>query len=246
MDLKKYMDMPNAKVSVEMQKKLEKPGGITKVEFVDKNKILSDHKLWYECGYVKLTDGSYLVSMVTAMPKVTKEMVSWWFWWHVQDSKRYKAWYPNEHYKISYSKKNKQYFNSKTQPPFQTNIQYPIERVGKLLAPLSIEFVSPTDFGFTEELMEQNNVEIIICGHVGVFKGLIPNTEMAHIFVQAEEGPLLVSRFWLGKNVKSNMLKKLLVTEKQAKCMAIHCSVEYNNFAKKIPMMYNEWNESIK
>lgn len=241
MDLNKYINMSNVKLSEEMELTLSKSGDITKVEFEDKNIILKDHKQWSECGYDKLSDDSYLVSMVTPMPNVTKDMVSWWFWWHAQDSKRYKAWYPSEHYGIGYHKKDKEYFTSRLQPEFKTNIQYPVERVGKLVAPLSIEFVTPSDFGFSEELMEMNKVEWIVCGHVGAFKGMIPNTEMAHIFIQTEEYPIWVSRFWIGKNLKNSVLKKLLVTEKQAKGMAIHCSIEYNNFATKIPMMYEEW-----
>lgn len=208
MDLSKYMNAPNAELSAEMKKKLEKVGGISKVEFHDKNVILTDHQQWNECGYDKLADDSYLVSMVTPMPNVTKEMVSWWFWWHAQDSRRYKAWYPSEHYRISYHKKDTDYFTSKTLPPFEPNIQYPVERVGKLVAPLSIEFVHPSDFGFSEKLMDENNVEVIVCGHVAAFKGLIPNTEMAHIFIQGADCPLWVSRFWIGKNLKSPLLKK--------------------------------------
>lgn len=245
MDLNKYINMPNVIVPTEIKLALEQVGGITKVEYSNKNIILTDHQQWTECGYDKLEDNSYLVSVAIEMPNVTKEMVSWWFWWHAQDSERYKAWFPKEHYKISYHKKDKEYFANKLQPPFQSNIQYPIERIGKLVAPLSIEFVHPSDFGFDEELMNTNNVEIITCGHVGAFNGLIPNTEMAHVFIQTKDGPLWVSRFWLGKNVKSSFLKKLLVTPKQAKGMALHCYVEYHNFAHKIPLMYEEWLQEV-
>lgn len=241
MDLERYQSMPNAELSSEMETALEKVGGIAKVEFHDKNVILTDHSHWSDCGYDKLADGSYLVSVVTPMPNVTKEMVSWWFWWHAKDSKRYQAWYPSEHYKIGYHKKDKAYFASETQPPFQANVQYPVERVGQLVAPLSIAFVHPRDFGFSEKLMEENDVETIVCGHVGAFYGLIPNTEMAHILIRTEHGPIWVSRFWIGKNLKNQLLKKLLVTEKQAKGMAVHCAIEYQNFAKKIPEMYHEW-----
>lgn len=245
MNLQKYIDMENAVLTDEMEKILSKEGKITKLDFSDKNKVLTDHELWNECGYTKLTDGSYLVAMTTPMPLVTKEMVNWWFWWHPQSSKRYQAWYPKEHYKISYHKKDKEYFSSKTVPEFKTNTQYPLEKIGKLIAPLSIEFVSPTDFGFLESFMKANNVKTAICGHVGAFKGLIQNTEMAHIFIQSPNGPILVSRFWLGKNLKSKTLKKLLITKKSAKDMAIHCYIEYQNFAKKIPLMHEEWQKTL-
>lgn len=245
MDLDKYIKMENEKIPSQMKEILSKKGGITKTEFADKNHIITNQSLHTEAGYDLMEDGSYLVSMYIPMPNVTKEMVEWWFWWHASDSKRYKAWYPKEHIAISYHPKNKEYFKSKTVPEFQQNTQYPVERVGKLIAPLSIDFVSPESFGFDKDLMMKHGVDTIVCGHVGAFKSLIDNTEMAHIFVKSKEGLLLVSRFWLGKNVKSKFLKKLLLTEEQAKGMAEHCFIEYHNFASKIPLMYAEWINSL-
>lgn len=244
-NIQKYIDEPNCTVPRDIEAKLEKSGGITKTLFQDKNSVLTEKKLHLECGYTLIKDDYYLVSMYTPMPNVTKEMVEWWFWWHTQSSERYRAWYPKEHVSTSFAKKDKEYFAHKTTPPFQSNTQYPVEKIGKLFAPLSINFVSPEDFGFDKKIMEQNNVETIVCGHVGAFKGLIPNTEMSHIFFKDEDGLLLVSRFWLGKCVKNKVVKKIFVTEQQAKDMAYHCCVEYRNFANKIPKMYAEWLEEL-
>ncbi|MFI3116182.1 MAG: hypothetical protein R3Y12_08605 [Clostridia bacterium] len=247
MNLDKYIQMENTQIPETVRKILSKKGGITKTEFSDKNNVLKYVNLQNKCGYDKMADGSYLVSMNVPMPNVTKEMVKWWFWWHTSDSERYKAWYPKEHIANSYAKKDKEYFQSTTVPKFQPNTQYPVERVGSLIAPLSIDFVSPTDFGFLEDTIKKSNVECIVCGHVGAFKGLIPNTEMAHILVTTDDGPVSVSRFWLGKSVKNKFIRKMFLTEKQARGMAEHCYVEYNNFAIKIPQMYNEWlNEQYK
>lgn len=243
MDLEKYIRMENVKIPQTMKDLLSKKGGITKIEFDDKNDILKDKNMQKECGYEIMSDGHYLVSMCVPMPNVTKEMVEWWFWWHAQEHDRYKAWYPGEHIATGFDKKDKEYFNSKTVPPFKTVTHYPVERIGKLCAPLSIEFVTPTEFGFSQDIMLENDVEHIVCGHVGAFKGLVPNTEMAHILVNTENGAMWVSRFWLGKRVKSKILRKLFVTEKQAKGMAEHCYVEYHNFAIRIPQMYHEWLE---
>lgn len=241
MNLEKYIRMPNAEIPLEMQQILSQKGGITKTEFTDKNDILKNTSLQKECGYELMDDGSYLVSMNIPMPNVTKEMIEWWFWWHASDSKRYQAWYPSQHISISYDKKDRDYFQSKTVPPFKSVTHYPVEKVGKLFAPLSIKFVSPSDFGFSEEIMNENNIEHIVCGHVGAFKDLVPNTEMAHIYVKTDDGLMSVSRFWLGKRVESKFLRKMFVTQKQAKDMAEHCFVEYQNFVQKIPSMYNEW-----
>lgn len=237
--------MPNCIVPSDIELKLKKTGGITKTLFQNKNSILTEKELQLECGYTLIEDDHYLVSMYTPMPNVTKEMVEWWFWWHPQASERYRAWYPKEHKSISFEKKDKEYFSHKVTPAFKTNTQYPIERIGNLFAPLSINFVSPEDFGFDKQSMEQNNIETIVCGHVGAMKGLIPNTEMAHIFFKAEQGLLLVSRFWLGKCLKSKIVKNFFITEQQAKGMAYHCCVEYRNFANKIPAMYTEWLDTL-
>lgn len=237
--MKKYINMPNESIPQDIQSQISTIGGITSTSFEDKNSILTDNTLWYECGYSKIED-YFLVSMYTPMPDVTKEMIAWWFWWHPQASERYKAWFPSEHTKASYAKKDKQYFSSPTPPPFQNNTQYPVERVGTLLAPLSIDFVDPVEFGFDKQLVD-SSTEIIVCGHVGAFRGLIPNTEMAHIFFKSDNGLLLVSRFWLGKNVKSTFLKKALLTQNQALGMAEHCCIEYRNLAQRLPDMYNRW-----
>ncbi len=241
MDLSKYINMPNAVLTQDIKIKLSQAGGITQTRFEDKNDILIDKSLHKECGYDIMDDGYYLVSMYIEMPNVTKDMIDWWFWWHAQESERYKAWYPGEHLSISYDKKDDEYFKRKTVPPFKSVTHYPLEKVGPLVAPLSIKFVSPQDFGFSQKIMNENNVATIICGHVGAFKDLIPNTEMAHIYFETDNGLYSVSRFWLGKRVNNKFIRKIFVTEKQAKGMAEHCFIEYSNFVKKVPHMYDEW-----
>lgn len=181
------------------------------------------------------------VSMTCPMPGITKEMIDWWFWWHVQENERYQLWVPGEHYKIGYAKKDASYFNSKIQPAFQENIQYPVERIGKQKMPLIIEFVTPESFGFSKDQMEQNDVATIICGHVGIFKGLVSHTEMAHIFFRRDNGLFLVSRFWIGKRLKNPLLRKMILTSETARGMAEHCCVEYRNLANKLPLIYKEW-----
>lgn len=239
MNLTKYLSMPNCTVPQDISDHIASGDNVTAVEFDNKDNIVLDTTHHYQCGCTRMSDGSYYVAMYTPMPNVTVEMVQWWFWWHVSSSDRYQAWYPGEHFRASYNKKNKNYFQSKTVPPFQPNTQYPVERIGKLSAPLTINFVTPQQFGFGQQAISSSAT--IVCGHVGAFRGLIPNTEMSHIFVPAEQGLLAISRFWLGKNVKSKLLRKLLVTDKQAHDMAVHCCIEYRNFDERIPHMYNSW-----
>ncbi len=234
--------MGNAQMPADIAELLERVGGITPVSFKEKNVLLQNSELKRECGYTKLENGDYLVAMYCPMPEVTKEMIEWWFWWHPQANERYAVWYPGEHTKISYAKKDAHFYNQKSVPAFQPTTQYPYESVGGLSLPLAISFVSPESFGYSPELLQKSKVSTTICGHVGAFKGIIQNTEMSHIFFEESNGGLLaVSRFWLGARLKNKLLRKFFLTEQTAKDMAIHACIEYRNFAIKIPMLYKEW-----
>lgn len=232
---KKLPDIPN-----EISGQIRDTNKITMTSFEDKNHILEDISLQNEVGYGRFADGSYLVSMTCPMPGITPEMIRWWFWWHPQKDERYKAWYPGEHIGISFGKKDKDYFTAGALPDFRSNTQYPMERIGDMILPLRIDFTEPSAFGFSEEIMAQNGIPLIVCGHVGVLKGLVWHTEMAHIFKQTEDGLMLISRFWLGKKLKNPLLRKIILTDKTAKGMAEHCCVEYRNLAEILPALFRQ------
>ena len=61
-------------------------------------------------------------------------------------------------------------------------------------------------------------------------------------FFERDGGFFLVSRFWIGADLKNRLIRKVLFNEKTAKDMARHCCVEYRNFAAKIPSLYSEIN----
>ena len=213
---------------------------ITLTPFDEKNRILKDASLQQEVGYRRFPDGSYLVSMTCPMPGITPEMIAWWFWWHPQADERYQVWFPGEHHSISFDKRNKEYFSQLAVPAFQPNTHYPVERISGARLPLRIDFVSPEDFGFSTQLMNKNQIPVIICGHVSALRGLVPHTEMAHIFCQTDDGLCLISRFWLGKTLKNPLLRKVILTEDTARGMAEHCCVEYRNLAEILPALYKE------
>lgn len=223
----------------DIRKQLQSPQ-ITLTGFEEKNTVLLRADLRQEVGYGRFSDGSYLVSMTCPMPGVTPEMIAWWFWWHPQADERYQMWFPGEHYGISYDKKNKDYFTQSSLPAFQPNTQYPVERIGSMKMPLRIDFVWPETFGFSRQAMEENNIPIIVCAHVSAFRGLVPHTEMAHIFQQTEEGLFLTSRFWIGKTLTNRLLRKAILTEQTAMGMAEHCCMEYRNLARLLPKIYHQ------
>jgi hypothetical protein len=65
------------------------------------NDLLIPGYLPLENGYCKMSDGSIFVAVLTEMPKVTGEMLDWWFWWHPVNPLRYKVWYPGSHFGTS-------------------------------------------------------------------------------------------------------------------------------------------------
>ncbi len=213
-------------------------GSISGTCFADKNNILSDAGLQKDVGYRRMEDGSYLVSMTCPMPGVTPAMIAWWFWWHPQADERYRAWFPRAHLGISYARRDRDYFRAPEPPAFRNNTQYPTERIGDMTMPLCIDFVSPEEFGFSRALMNEMDIPLIVCGHVGAFRGLIRHTEMAHIFKKTDEGLCLISRFWLGQTLKNPMLRKRILTDRTARGMAEHCCIEYRNLAEILPGLY--------
>ncbi|MBQ7296010.1 MAG: hypothetical protein IJW86_07440 [Clostridia bacterium] len=216
-------------------------GEITLTEFEDKNEILLSQEICSQVGFGKFTDGSYLVSMTCPMPGVTPEMMKWWFWWHAKKSQRYRVWYPKEHFAVSYLPKDRAYFAAEKQPEFKNNTHLPIERIGKIVMPLRIDFCKAEEFGFSEKIMEKNDIPLIVCGHVGAMGGLVMHTEMAHIFKRTDEGLMLISRFWLGKRLENPLLRKIILTDETARGMAEHCCVEYRSLAEILPCLYEKY-----
>ena len=215
---------------------------ITLTPFDHKNDILLNSSLQKEAGYGRFSDGSYLVSMYSPMPGITTEMITWWFWWHPQAKARYRVWFPGAHYNISYPRRCASYFEQKTQPSFQDNTQLPTEKIGRMKMPLRIDFLTPQEFGFSQTIMKKSRVPLIVCGHVGVFNGLIWHTEMAHIFHQTQDGLFLTSRFWLGTTMNP-LLRKLMINDTIARGMTEHCAIEYRNLVEILPTLYKNYSK---
>lgn len=239
MELQELLNKPLPQIPNELKVAISE-SKITKTPFECKNEILSNRDLQTEAGYIKMTDGTYLVSMVCPMPAITAEMIQWWFWWHAKDSLRYQVWYPGEHIGIKYHPKNKAYFEQPEIPAFSPNTHCPVERIGGITIPLRIDFVTPEEFGFSRQIMKDNNIPEIVCGHVGAFNNIVRHTEMAHIFKQTDNGLFMISRFWLGNLIKNPLLRKLIITENMAKGMAEHCAVEYRNLCEILPILYED------
>lgn len=236
------LNKPLPVIPSEIQNRLDDPK-ITLTPMHRMNDILLDKNLQNDIGFAQFPDGSWMVSMVCPMPGISKEMIDWWFWWHCQENLRYQVWYPGNHISIKYHKKDLAYFERPTMPDFQPNSQCLLEKIGGTTMPLRLDFVTPEQFGFTKEAMVRGNVATIVCGHVSAFNGLVPHTEMAHIYKQSDGGLFLISRFWLGKTMHP-LLRKLIMTKDMARGMAEHCCIEYRNLTQILPELYKEYHKT--
>lgn len=239
--MKELFEKPLPAIPFELREKLRTPNCITLTPFQAMDTILCDPRLQDQAGFSRFPDGNYLVCMYCPMPGITPEMIQWWFWWHPQADERYQVWFPGEHYGISFDRKDRDYFAQTAVPAFQPNTHYPTERIGSVRMPLRIDFVSAEDFGFSPRLMAEHQIPLIVCGHVSAFRGLIPHTEMAHVFKQTGDGLYMFSRFWIGKTLKNPLLRKTILTEETARGMAEHCCVEYRNLARILPVLYDRY-----
>ena len=224
----------------QMPEEIKTAPAITATSFEDKNVILTDDKLQREAGICEYGMGKWLVSMYCPMPGITPEMIEWWFWWHPQQSLRYQVWYPGAHHEISYRKKDEDYFKQEKYPGFRDNVQYPKESIGGQTATIEIDFVTPEEYGFSRKLMDENDIPLIICGHVGI-KNFIKHTEMAHFFKKTNEGLYMFSRFWMGEGIKNGIVRSIAVNESVARGMEEHCCIEYRNLAAILPELYKEY-----
>lgn len=240
--MENLLNKPLPKIPADIRTKLD-TSTITLTPIEKKNIILSDRELQQEIGYKQFDNGDWLVSMVCPMAGITMEMIEWWFWWHCQDDLRYQVWFPCDHISIKPHKKDFDYFQQDTVPPFRPNTQCPVERIGGIKMPLRIDFVTPEDFGFSNQIMKENSIPSIVCGHVSAFGGLIKHTEMAHIFKDTENGLVLISRFWLGKTLKNHLFRKAILTENTARGMAEHCCIEYRNLVEILPYLYQKYHK---
>lgn len=48
-----------------------------------------------ETGYIRLPDGTYLVSTYTRFPYATGKMIAWWFGSFLHNTQSYKLWHPD-------------------------------------------------------------------------------------------------------------------------------------------------------
>jgi len=150
----KYLNRPNAAMPKAHLAILEK-GKVMPVASAlpraDVNKLFDAGYLAGEDGFCRQDNGAMYTAVLTKMPKVSIDMINWWFWWHAAEGIRYRIWYPEMHYDIQsdfgghYDDETKSY-----RERLHLSSHLVTEDVGSGKDEILINFMSPADFGFDE------------------------------------------------------------------------------------------------
>ncbi|MEM6803999.1 MAG: hypothetical protein AAF696_21520 [Bacteroidota bacterium] len=253
-----YLQRENSPMPQDHLEILQKGEEMPAADTLDRGQIhalLDNGYLAGENGFRRLADGSYYVSVLSKMPKVSIEMIDWWFWWHAAEGVRYQIWYPAMHFDISadfgghYEDKSKSY-----RERLHLSSHLVTEDVGTGKEKILIDFMSPAQFGFDQSRINPRK-ETIICARVGSPDRGVWATEMCHYVREVEKGVEMRSRFWLGQKVtrmggfaqnflnsilNTAFVKKKLLPKDLGKSMFHHCSQEYHNLADILPSLYQE------
>lgn len=203
----------------------------------------------------RLEDGVWFVAVRTEMPGVSADMVDWWFDWHPRDPERYRLWHPAAH------------LDNSLEPPARPGakahwgaVHHPVEDVGTGVVHARIEFLAPRELGFSTDALGDPAVGTIVCGLVGDDRKRLRHTAMAHVFLEAGDGLVLRSRFWIGARIRPyapaplaglgeaalnrRAVRDLALPKGVAPALARHCAEEYANLARILPGLYEGYARS--
>jgi hypothetical protein len=208
-----------------------------------------------ECGWCRLPDGCGYVAIRTGMPGVTAEMVDWWFDWHPRDPIRYRIWHPLAHQSNS--------VEAPAQPgekPYWGTVHHPVEDIGIGTVHARIAFHPPEALGFSPGALDGPAVGAIVGGFAGDDRRRMQHTKMIHVFLHADGGLVLRSRFWLGAALRPYApspladvgawilnrptLRRRLVPAAAPPALARHCAEEYANLAAILPELHAQYAQS--
>ena len=160
----------------------------------DLDRLLDPTPFAVETGWCTLADGTGYVAVRTPMPGVTSAMVEWWFVWNSLEPIRYQVWFPGAHDWTHQEEKG-------GAPPAKRHwgiVNSPVEDIGLGMSSLRIEFAPPSRLGFSTDAVDDKRVGTIIAGLVGDVTAHLQHTLMIHVFLNAADGLVLRSRFYVG------------------------------------------------
>jgi len=145
---------------------------------------------------------------------VTGKMLKWWFTW-CDTGYKYKLWHPEDHVWCTWDTRPSEVLqddaSSKTRlagyEVGRTHVvsEYLGKSCGRRAEDLHIQFMNPSNFGFSPEACDANRIAFVVCGRICVddpVLGYVAAGNMIHIARENEHGLQLQSLFWLGRDAE--------------------------------------------
>ena len=221
------------------------------------NDMLNPGYFEVEAGWCILPDGAAYISNYTQMPGVTVEMINWWFVWHSLENLRYKIWWPDGHFGVSLSDRDREVVldhNRSLDQKLYGITHFVLENVGGPCAEkIAISWMTPEDIGFDMNRFKAPNVGTAL-GANGVSLMLapppgVPNYKspafMIHFVREIANGIEIRTRFWMGYHIMNKkpyflLPKGVRLPEQVPHGLAVHNVYEYTNLASFLPSIYKE------
>lgn len=192
------------------------------------------------------------------MPGVTSEMVEWWFTWNARDPIRYQIWYPGAH---EWTHQEDKVGPAQAKRHWGV-VNYPVEDVGLGMRGLRIEFAPPSQLGFSTDAVDDPRVGTIIARFVGDMAARLQHTLMIHVFLNAAEGLVLRSRFYMGGAIQlyapefiatlsaaalnRALFRRFVISSRAPRALARHCSREYADLGALLPELYRRFHDGAQ
>jgi hypothetical protein len=218
-------------------------------------RLLEPGDLPLENGYTRLTNGQIFVAALTQMPRVTGEMIDWWFGWHYMEKERYKLWHPRAHVDVRAERMIGDDAGYTDCEKYAGNTHYITEYIGGTPQDITITFQEPESLGLDSSRFEAAGISAAVCGRVGYQKLPLEIAHLIHLIRETEDGSEMRSRFWLGATafrgvssdgllnrlISSRPVADLAVSEPVGRAMLVHCAMEMNHLASFLPDLYADY-----
>lgn len=225
------------------------PSKTEMVSFEEKDLFLKGEDDDYcQIGFGVMKDGTGFVCNATYMPKVTVEMLDWWFPWHsVGSDLRYKIWDPEDHY---FARADRVDYVCDPNIPMREKTwgvsHYIMEDVGPGPEFLKLNFKRPKDFGYDENNIGTSKCSSMVCA-IGESSCA---AAMTHKWYPYKDGVMFCSRFWIGMGVVDGNIIKTLpegvkIPEIVPQGLFAHNIKEFTNLAAILPQVYKENKDNL-
>ncbi len=211
------------------------------MRYEDRARLLAPETLEFESGIERLDDGIFHVAVLTSMPGVSAEMISWWFGTYMRTTEHYRMWHPRDHVWMDWEDKA---------PHTHVGAHHLVhEYIGGKLHKLRISFLDPTQ-NMGSGAREAGR--LFICARVGLLDRRVGVGRMVHAAYDTAWGCELRSHFWLG-HVESDVLgglvqsvgntgwiRRRVTSDSDARALQVHCHEEMTTLGRFLPELYRQ------